>query len=487
MKNLYIFLIFIAGLVGFGQKNVIGAKFNAEAKQLNFADKFGTNFELSDLFIEKSQTTNVFCNSGIFNLYFEAGSGMEGSSTLENNRRAVICQVFNDLSNFINSPLKNSGNNIKVNIFIRNLSNITGAPPNVLGVCSSFYNFPVISNQTASSIVDTEVWRTIIAGKDSYTNVAQPLQSVDPNSSGAYYHAYMAFNFNFGWNTNLLINAPANVYDLYTVVLHEAIHSLGFTNLIDENGLSRFGAQNKYYSRYDTFLKNNNLTQSLIKNTSGCSLYNYSWNNNLSTNILQPARICNNQNLTCCETAIKFAGISTVPVFTPSVWKNGSSLSHFEDECIGVPNGNNSNLYFAMTDANDVGTTKRFLTSEERNALADLGYSMNATYGSNSVVFNSYKNYSTPNIGLTIGGINDGILNNNYTFSANQGTLIPISGILNNDFNAVSFECLEDLSSTSLLPTTLSFTSGNINTVIDFTSNLPGIHLLRYVPVNALN
>ena len=87
----------------------------------------------------------------------------------------------------------------------------------------------------------------------------------------------IAFNFNdpnINWNTNLSINSPSNLYDLYTVILHEVVHSLGFNSFINENGASIDPVP--YYSRYDTFLRTNNNIPLLTFGS--CNMYDISFN-----------------------------------------------------------------------------------------------------------------------------------------------------------------------------------------------------------------
>ena len=89
-------------------------------------DQYGKKYKLEDIFINalpSNTATLISCSStSYFNLYFEAGCGMEDTSNPEHNaRRAVVCKVFEDISNFIDSPLSSTGN--KVNIWIRNINN----------------------------------------------------------------------------------------------------------------------------------------------------------------------------------------------------------------------------------------------------------------------------------------------------------------------------------------------------------------------------
>jgi hypothetical protein len=87
-------------------------------------DGAGTSYNITSILAGKTYTVNaipttsvLLCTSGIFELYFEAGSGMEiTTNALHNQRRAILCQAFQDMSDFINTPLKNTGNTTKVKI-----------------------------------------------------------------------------------------------------------------------------------------------------------------------------------------------------------------------------------------------------------------------------------------------------------------------------------------------------------------------------------
>lgn len=501
MKNLYISLFFLMGIVSFGQSiSGLDMKLSPNGVLENIFDQYGNKYALSDIKVGADTNVNntmsrstILCSSGIFDLYFETGSGMESTSdATQIQRREVVCQVFTDISNFIISPLQNPGNTTRVKIWVRNINKISGAPSNVLGLATAFYNFPQNNTANFGGITDNEVWKTIISGKDSYINVTSPLVSTNPalSSSGNFYHGMMAFKFSgITWNTNLTINSPAGQYDLYSVALHEITHALGFASLINENGQSVFGTGFNYFSRYDKFLKNNAGTQFLLTNGTACSsMYNYKFNTSLTTSILHPSTACAT-NQTNCATALKFVATSTVPVYTTNCFEQGSSLSHFEDLCVS-PNINDA--YFTMSNANGAGVTKRFLKFQERNTLGDIGYKLNTTYGNNTTAFGSYNNYGgVVTAGINVVGINDGInADGTFSFIVNTNTTITINSstdatkrILLNDSNASSFECLQDVFSTA----TFSATSGIATTNVTFTSAVPGLHLLRYVPINSLS
>ena len=473
----------------------------------NVFDMYGNKFALKDLIVggherntsqqRQLSATSVSCSSGYFVVTFEAGSGMEGNSTIELERRNVVCQLFTDLSNFI-TPANPS---VKVNIFVRNIANVPGignpASSGVLGLATSFYVLP--NGSTAGGIVDNEIWKTINSGTDSYTNVASPLstQGINQTSAGSFYHGYMAFNFSnptFNWHTDLSQTTAANAYDLYSVVLHEVTHALGFASLINFNGQSKFGTGFNYFSRYDLFLKTQ-ANQPLITNSGSCSLYGFAFNSSLNANtVLSPnPSSCggtipynSSSDNTNCSTAINYAGSITQKVYTPDCFEPPSSLSHFEDQCqvpatfIPQPPASN-NLYFNMSNANGTGFKymKRYLKPEERSVLCDLGYKVSTTYG-NNLNSNNFKDYNTTVCGgLQVAGVNDGINSGGaYTYIGANNSSIPITNVLGNDFNAVSFECMQVVLGTG----SLSATAG---TSCNYIPSTLGVHLLRYIPVAA--
>lgn len=459
-------------------------------------DTYGNPYTLEDIMVDRpvkpgGPPVMIACSTNsYFNFFFEQGSGMEDDSNSTHlARRAVLCQVFRDLTGFINSPLGTT--NQKVNIWVRRINNVIANPNNVLGVASSFYVLPGNAIAGTGGIADNEMWKTIHTGVDSFTNTTIPLTPIGQvsNQSGQFFHGLVAFNFNtdntipITWHTNLTQNAAAGSYDLYSAVLHEVAHALGISSNIDQNGGSKFGPSFPYFTRYDSLLRtNNNLP--LLTTGSACSLYNYAFNSSLNASVLHPAP-GNCVNTVSCANSIKFMGGSvTIPVHTPNCWSQLSSLHHFEDQLFPTcasPYGDNQ--YFLMCNSVDTGVTRRYLKPEERLALCDLGYSVNTSYGASSTANGSYTgtyNYVGASVcpGIAVGGVNDGISGGQYTFSGNTGTNITINGILSNDVNATGYECLEDLTAAA----TITPTAGS--GAITFNSAVGGIHLLRYVPVN---
>src|SRR6185312_8748767 len=196
-------------------------------------DKDGNKYALSDLRLpdadgnmsmpKAKQTTLLCTSSGYFNLWFEQGSGMEGSGSPDINRRAVLCQLFSDLSNFITksiNPNDPNSANVKINVWIRDITQIT-TNPGVLGLATGFYVAPSINNTSIGGIVDNQVWKTIVSGSDAYNNISSPLNTIGIQTAGTgtgngagYFHCMMAFNFNTsGINWETVLTGSSNAYN----------------------------------------------------------------------------------------------------------------------------------------------------------------------------------------------------------------------------------------------------------------------------------
>lgn len=475
----------------------------------NVLDSYGNVYKLSDLLIPNTSGSSsrlsappFSCSNSIFNLYFETGCGMDNmADPTQDARRALVCKFFEDLSNFLttsSSPLVVSGN--KVNIWVRNINNVGSIPSNVLGVASSFYNLPISSY--AGGIVDGEIWKTIHSGVDSYTNVAAPIQATNqtPAIGPTFYHGMIAFKFTgVNWNTDLSQVASSTQYDLYSVMLHEMAHALGFNSLLDQNGESELSNYLwRYYTRYDTFLTTNDTNSFLIRpaNTS-LPMYNNTFNTAVSQSVLRPnCTLSNNINPngsideTLCNDALKYKSSINVPIYTPVCFERGSSYSHFEDELYptcNAPYGDNQ--YFVMSNASGMGVTKRYFKPTEKTVLCDIGYHTDSTFGTTSTV-SGYFDYGSGSDcqGIIVAGINDGISpNGSFSFEGVANSNISISGslLLANDINAVGFEGLSDFFSTGTLNGSYTPVSGNATTTLQYKSSSPGVHLLRYVPIGA--
>ena len=441
-------------------------------------DLYGNKYTLKDLIIEnanvKSFVTSINC--GCFTAYFEAGCGMGETNLIETPRRDVLCKLLTDLSDFITptNPAK------RVNIWVRNIASAPNignpATSNVLGMATSFFNLPSGTNTITGGIIDNTAWGTIISGTDSYTNIAGPIM---PTSGGVgFYHAMMAFNFsnpaNIDWNTNLGTTNMPGQYDLYTVMLHEMVHALGFASLIDLGGNSVFGFSKNYKSRYDLLLKSSNNLNILSTPSVASPMYNYLVNSSLNSSIF--GTNVNNggciSDVTSCNNAIKYVGSTTQKIYNPNCYEKGSSLSHFEDQCL-IPDQNNQ--YFVMSNQMGKNVVKRFLKPEERQVLCDLGYKVQSIYGSGTTLHN--YNTSMCNSGMVV-GINDGLNGSNYTYmydGTNSLNILPLANDYSQNANNLRIEGVQQIIGT------YDILSNTVNS-ITFKPSSPGLSVLRYVP-----
>jgi hypothetical protein len=446
-------------------------------------DRYGKDYQMSQLHIPSTNVINEE-ETVAFKLYFESGSGMEDlNNTLHVQRRNVLLTVLTDVENFLG--IKSPDN--KVNIWVRAINQASNSPCLRLGLGSSLYN--ILENSTGR-IADGEVWKTLISDINAYTNVV--------NTPNDFYHGILAFNFStcngntISWHTDLSTAPASRDYDLYSVMLKETMHLLGVTSLMNAQGSSVFGPNYKYYSRFDTKLKNHANTHHLITNTGNVSLYNWSFNTNLSLNVLRPGCTLPNHtnpnmaDSSSCSNALKYVGSVTLPVYTPTCFEIGNSLSTFEDDlfpnCL-LPHGNNA--YFVMSNRNNAGTLKRYPKPEERLVLADLGYSLEAFYGLESTYL-GYTEYDEALGNEEVVGVNDGVnsLNNTYSFFTHIGVPITIASavILGNDYGNPTI--ITGLVNTTPNSGIVTMSGGQIT----FTPNSTffGQVTLTYVPQSAL-
>ncbi len=423
-----------------------------------------------------------------FDVYFETGSGFEGPTLIEMQRKAVLCQVLTDISNFITNK---GGVTNRVRILIGALPIATFSTSLLLGKGGAFFITPQTNIPPLGGITDCAAWLTINTGQDAFYNLIG-------GYGGQYFHCNLYINFTnpgINWHTGLTSPPVGGQVDLYSTILHEVNHALGFQSLIDYQGLSRILVGPTYYNRYDKFLT----TQSgipLIVPTGTCAAFSYSWNIGSIPNPTvtlspgsspslalcpSPPLVGNQTNITTCTTAIKFAGTNTVSVYTQDCFVRDGSLSHFEDMCPPIPPGNND-LYFNMSNSTStIGSlsAKRFYQEEERSAMCDIGYAVGSSFGA-SGNFQHTKTYTaSPCPGISVAGVNDGVLPNGlFAFTSNVlSASAPIFPLVNDLGSPTSFSCLQ------LIYGAGTFTYGP--TSFSFTPASQGLHAFRYVPVSS--
>lgn len=461
-------------------------------------DRFGSEYDLITLSLNSarpgagssysvsSTPTNV-CTAGYFDLYFAAGSFFDTNPTAAN----VLCEVFKNISGFIASPLSVGSNTVnRINIYCAN--NALGTPTGMLASATGFYIMPYNPINSNGGVVYNQIQKALISGQDPFSNLPQTLFPGVNN----FYHGYVYADPSYNWNVNMSLSSIASGdYDLYSVMLHEVVHALGFATLMNSSGGSVLGAGNNYYSIYDTFLKNSSGVSLLANSSGSCSASNLTFQG--SPTAINPGSCTGlSSDISTCSVSAKYVSANvTSTVYTPNCFESGSSLSHFEDMCTVPSNFTTgctyyplspgyNNLYFVMSNATGTGNCyiKRYLKPEERYVLCDLGYSVNTTYTSTAA--NASFNYGGSICpGKNIWGNHDGMGGTGYTLTSSGTTFsVLISSLLANDApSATQMSCIE-----IVYNNTASFSTLSSSLIVTAVAG-SGLVVLKYLPKSNSN
>lgn len=463
-----------------------GNKYNLSEVSLFSARPFGSSYSIATVPTES-------CTAGYFNLYFGPNTVFTtGANSVQ--AQGIICDLYNSLSNFIQSPC--SGNGVRVNVLFQDGSSLN---PGQLASGTSVYLLPPAPANPNAGLIDGLVYQTIVSGVDPYTTVPVVSFLALPNSGGFYHGVVSVGNFSWSVATGSSTINPSE-FDLYSVMLHEAAHLLGFASSIGANGTSSYGATLNYYYRYDTFLRDFNGAALLVSN-SGTNCANagssYVFNTSLtpSVSICQSTCSAANSNSTNCSVAAQYSSSTVVSkVYTPVCFEPGSSLCHFEDICnsgsftstctASPPTPGYNDFYFSVSNVNPAGTCgiKRHYQEEERFVFCDLGYTVSSAYTSTAATASKSYTGSCPS-GSNVIGVNDGYnaLTGVYSFTtASNSVSVALSALLANDqpSTGLSVACIEPVYNTA----TCSISGSSVVVSANLGS---GAVLLRYYPVNA--
>ena len=176
------------------------------------------------------------------------------------------------------------------------------------------------------------------------------LTGVDANGSAT--DGQISWNFAYPWAYGAKVRN--NQYDFTATAIHELLHTFGFlTGIADPSTVS----SDRNYTAYDSFITNSTGTKVIGDN--------YVWNTSYTG------------NLTGSNGGLYFSGPNAVaaygglvPIYTPSTWSSGSSVSHLSDT-----NTNAGDQ--VMNPYISYGVGARMLSSVEVGILKDLGYTVN--------------------------------------------------------------------------------------------------------------
>ncbi|SBS77284.1 conserved exported hypothetical protein [uncultured Mycobacterium sp.] len=198
-------------------------------------------------------------------------------------------------------------------------------------------------------------------GTGFYDTVVQNkiLTGVDSNATAP--DGTITWNFGYGWGYGDVV--PGGSYDFQSTAMHELMHTFGFISVVDSAG-------NNTVPNWTTF-------DSFIVNKNGTSVFNGTTFNTAY-----------NSNLTGGDTGLYFGGANAVlayggpvPLYTPSPWESGSSMSHLDDNTFtGV-------LEKLMNATSGTGKGVRILSPVEIAIMHDLGYTMVSQSAGGAVLF----------------------------------------------------------------------------------------------------
>lgn len=436
-------------------------------------DRFGNRYlphqVTVPLPVKSSGSTPTSCGCGIFELHFEdmmdnRDYGFD-DPVLGADRRAVACRVFEDLSLLVNPSGTLPNNLVQIQVkksegkATHEANPIDELDPGVLAVAG-----PYIITGYTTGIIDGLVYKTITSG----SNAIASTPGWNPNS----YHGSLRVDFElpnfFLNNSNWTANAPANQMDLYSTLLHESLHILGFFSLIDAENNTNLSKINgtQLYTRYDTYLENAAGTPYIDP----------------ITGILNPASAFNGTSN--CAADVVFQGNSNPnqSVYRPAPW-NFSILSHFN--CTA---GNNQgcavNNGYIMNACIAPGEMQRAPNQAEYSTLCDIGYQLGTSYGNAAVGTPAnnipYQTYTSCTPSCAVAGIDDD-LTSTLSFTAGTTTTINASSFLTNDNNTGGSYNLSNLLSDFGAITNIT-TSG-----FDFTPDptIAGTAIIQYTPTCA--
>ena len=188
-----------------------------------------------------------------------------------------------------------------------------------------------------SGIFNTVVQNKILTGVDS---------------NGATADGTIDVNFGTGYAFGDTVSASQ--YDFKSTMMHEMLHAYGFLSYVDEAGYNTY----TQWTKFDSFIGTRSGAK--VINTNGYK-FNTAYNANLTG--------ANGGLYFLGPTAVAAYG-GPVPLYTPSPWSAGSSVSHLDDNTF---TGANAMLMNAMA---GTGLGIRTLSKVELGILTDLGYTV---------------------------------------------------------------------------------------------------------------
>lgn len=363
-----------------------------------YTDRFGNIYTAKDLNVYNYSNLQLHyggnnCPDNYFTLAFnDAGGAFSAAET------ATIKQVFCDLSHIITAA--DGVNNVLIGISKNStLSAAATATPLFENTCG---------------ITQPLIWEKINSTSGQYPiGFAFGLIDINPIPAPG-----------LTWYNGDGTGIGLGQLDLYSVVLHEALHVLGFASLIDLDGIPEDGN----YSRWDTYLYSNPQNDYLIQpsNTNANCCNEHAFND---ADFTMPTSLNGD-----CPLQLYFRG-GGANIASVNYIGNGdptsdnamrNKLSHLAGSCDG-------NAPYVMQGLGE-GQLRRNITPEELNILCKLGYTISSgeSCSNDCVILPADDNYtlvlSNANT-LIIEVLGDqGVLKNDIVTTSSGATISLVNG-----------------------------------------------------------
>ncbi len=285
-------------------------------------------------------------------------------------RRRVACKAFAYLAHLIQRPSNPCDEEQPLPEINIGVTSYVDANDGKLASASPY--FEVFYHYSNGGIIDALPWKII--NNPGYTS------QLDPAVVGIL-HGELDVNLAFNYYLDDNEPVPTDLFDLYTLLLHEGLHIMGFHSAMQilDGGYFMFGTNNniplKSYSRFDTHLALEDATQVIIRDNADP----YRW-------ILNPLIDINTDLHASCTTTpgprMEFVSAdnqSKFPIYTGSYpvsgmpnpnedASTGSSFSHLNRDCPNTPE------YYLMEPFMPTGERLDLIEDGERRILCELGY-----------------------------------------------------------------------------------------------------------------
>jgi len=229
-----------------------------------------------------------------------------------------------------------------------------------------FSNYTATLTYDVTSVNTNDVWLAsagsgsfVVPGTFQKTEVQEKIIN---NNNVASENANGYINWNFAYDWGLGDTVGATQYDFKSTAIHELLHTFGFTSFVGIGGTGLDGmapGTPDTWATYDNFLTDS--AGNRLISTSG---------------VFDSAEVVALTAGTTNSTGVLFSGAyakaanngASIPIYSPSIWSDGSSIAHLDDNSLVTSTS------IMNANAHNLGLDTRTLGALELGILKDIGY-----------------------------------------------------------------------------------------------------------------